>query len=46
MEQVIVIFKKVYGDDHPNVATALNNLAQLLQDQVSVPFMCVLEHFA
>ena len=35
MEQVLSIDKKVYGEDHPEVATDLNNLAQLLSDQAS-----------
>ena len=29
----IAIFKKVHGDEHPSVATLLNNLAGLLKDQ-------------
>ena len=33
MKQALAIFKKVYGDDHPNVATLLNNLAGLLRAQ-------------
>jgi tetratricopeptide (TPR) repeat protein len=32
MRRVISIFEKSFGEDHPNVAMALNNLAQLLQD--------------
>jgi tetratricopeptide (TPR) repeat protein len=32
MRQLIPIFEKSFGPDHPNVATAINNLAQLLQD--------------
>ncbi|MFN9545752.1 MAG: tetratricopeptide repeat protein, partial [Cyanobacteriota bacterium] len=31
MARVVEIFEISYGKDHPNVATALNNLAQLLQ---------------
>ena len=31
----LVIIKKIYGDEHPSVATGLNNLASLLDDQVS-----------
>lgn len=31
MRRVVSIFEKSLGTDHPNVATALNNLAQLLQ---------------
>ena len=34
-KQALAIYKKVYGEEHPRVATALNNLAQLLSDQVS-----------
>ena len=33
-KESLAIRKKVFGDEHPKVATALNNLAQLLQDQV------------
>ena len=32
MRRVVEILEKAYGPDHPNVATSLNNLAQLLQD--------------
>ena len=28
--------KKVHGDEHPDVASGLNNLASLLDDQVSL----------
>jgi hypothetical protein len=31
MQRVVAIFEKSLGADHPNVATALNNLAQLLK---------------
>jgi hypothetical protein len=31
MARVVTIFENSYGKEHPNVATALNNLAQLLQ---------------
>jgi len=31
MKRVVDIFEKSLGEDHPNVATALNNLAQLYQ---------------
>ena len=31
MQRVLAIFEVSYGADHPNVGTALNNLAQLLQ---------------
>ena len=34
-EQSLAIRKKVFGDEHPDVASGLNNLAQLLSDQVS-----------
>ena len=33
-ERTIEIFEKSLGPDHPNVATALNNLAGLLRAQV------------
>ena len=31
MEQALAIDKKVFGDEHPNVASDLNNLAVLLE---------------
>jgi hypothetical protein len=31
MARVVTIFENSYGKEHPNVATALNNLALLLQ---------------
>ena len=31
----LAIDKKIYGDEHPEVATDLNNLASLLESQVS-----------
>lgn len=34
MREALAIFKKVLGEEHPNVATLLNNLAQLLSAQV------------
>ena len=34
MEQALAIDKKVHGNEHPDVACGLNNLAQLLSDQV------------
>ena len=34
LKESLAIDKKVYGDEHPEIATDLNNLAQLLQDQV------------
>ena len=33
-KEALAIDKKVYGDEHPEVATDLNNLAALLSDQV------------
>ena len=33
MEQALAIRKKVLGEEHPNVAESLNNLAQLLNAQ-------------
>ena len=33
MKQALAIFKKVLGEEHPNVATLLNNLAGLLRTQ-------------
>jgi len=35
-EESLSIFKKVLGEDHPNVATLLNNLARLLKKQVNI----------
>ena len=35
MKEVLAIYKKVYGDEHPYVATGLNNLAQLYKAQAS-----------
>ena len=32
----LAIDKKIYGDEHPDVATDLNNLASLLESQVSI----------
>jgi tetratricopeptide (TPR) repeat protein len=32
-ERALAIDEKVYGKDHPDVATNLNNLAGLLRDQ-------------
>ena len=32
MRRAVAIVERSLGKDHPNVATALNNLAQLLQD--------------
>ena len=34
LEESLVIRKKVFGDEHLKVAIALNNIAQLYQDQV------------
>ena len=33
--EALDIRKKVFGDEHPNVAQSLNNLASLLESQVS-----------
>jgi len=33
--EALAIDKKIYGDEHPEVATDLNNLALLLKSQVS-----------
>ena len=35
MKEALAIDKKVYGDEHPSVATGLNILANLYQDQAS-----------
>ena len=35
-EESLRIRRKVYGNEHPAVATALNNLAQLLKEQVGL----------
>ena len=32
----LAIDKKIYGDEHPSVARDLNNLAGLLETQVSI----------
>ena len=34
--EAITIWKKVHGEEHPQVATGLNNLAELLRAQVSL----------
>ena len=34
--ETLAILKKVHGDEHPSVATGLNNLASLLKSQVSI----------
>lgn len=40
-EEAIAIWKKVHGDEHPLVATGLNNLAGLLRAQVRLTgFSC------
>ena len=36
MREALAIFKKVLGENHPNVATLLNNVAELLRDQVGL----------
>ena len=33
--QTLVILKKVHGSEHPTTASCLNNLASLLESQVS-----------
>ena len=33
MRQALAIFKKVHGEEHPNVANTLHNLALLLRNQ-------------
>ena len=38
-ERAVVVFEKSLGSDHPNVATAFNNLAGLLYAQVSCPII-------
>ena len=35
MKESLAIKKKAFGDEHPNVATGLNNLAQLYDAQAS-----------
>ena len=48
-KEAIAIFKKVHGDEHPSVATLLNNLAELLRAQVRYkykPFSVFLSAFA
>lgn len=35
-EDAIAAWKKVYGDEEPQVALGLNNLAELLKSQVRV----------
>ena len=42
-KESLAIKKKVFGDEHPKVALALNNLAELLRCQVRYkykPFPC------
>ncbi len=39
MEQVVDIRKKVYREVHPDVATALSNLAQLLNSHSSQSYL-------
>ena len=34
--EALAIRKKFYGDEHPDVAISLSNLAELLKDQVSL----------
>ena len=35
-KQSLEIKKRVYGEDHPSIATGLNNLAGLLKKQVPI----------
>ena len=37
----LAIDKKIYGDEHPEVATDLNNLAWLLESQVSIKIILI-----
>ena len=37
MRRALAIDEKSFGPDHPNVATALNNLAQLLKPPTGWP---------
>ena len=39
MKQALAIDKKVYGEDHPEIATDLNSLALLLKAQASPNFL-------
>ena len=40
-EEALAIWKKVHGEEHPLVATGLNNLAQLLEALVRLAgFRC------
>ena len=34
--EALAMDKKIHGDEHPEVATDLNNLAVLLKEQVSL----------
>jgi hypothetical protein len=34
--EALAVDKKIYGDEHPDVATDLNNLAAMLKSQVSI----------
>ena len=34
-KKALIIYKKVHGDEHPYVATAMNNIALVYQDQAS-----------
>lgn len=42
-EEAIAIWKEIYGEEHQLVATALNNLASLLKDQVRIEHSQVVE---
>ena len=40
MREALDIFKKILGEEHPNVAVLLNNIAVLLIDQVRLAGFC------
>ena len=40
MREALAIFKKVLGEEHPNVAVLLNNIAELLRAQVRLAGLC------
>ena len=46
MKKTLAIWKKVHGDEHPSVATGLNNLASLYQDQASSALILAEPHSA
>jgi hypothetical protein len=43
-EESLRIRTKVFGDEHPDVAESLNNLAELLQEQVIFTNISTTEH--